>query len=256
MARSSRQWETPTSVDLREPAVARAFLLAAGDEGVSLQVALAKVVRALGVKEFARHVHMAPGTLERALRRQYVPPVATSNRLLAPFGLHLAVRPKAEPDTTTRDLTESLIAKVALRVAAREAAARQKRSVVYSFHGTSPKVGRLLDATLPKSPHERWHKGDVRPSGRSTKTWGVRVELGDFDDTKALVRSVYAFLRRDSAFLRSASACRGPRAWSDLSVLQFVYPFVPTSVSLPSRTLATLGELGVELDCTGYPCED
>ncbi|MGV3516173.1 hypothetical protein [Luteitalea sp.] len=149
-----------------------------------------------------------------------------------------------------------MIAKVALRVAAREAAARQKRSVVYSFYGTSPKVGRLLEATLPKSPHERWHKGDARPSGRKTETWGVRVELGDFSDTRALVRSVDAFLRRDREFLERASACTGPRAWSDLSVLQFVYPFVPTSVALPSGTLATLGKLGVELDCTGYPCED
>ena len=245
-----------TSVDLREPAVARTFLLAAGDEGVSLQVALAKVVRALGVKEFARHVHMAPATVERALRRRYVPPVATSNRLLAPFGLQLAVGPKAVPDKMARDLNESLIAKIALRIADREAAARVKRSAVYSFYGTSPKVARLLDAIRPKTPHDRWHKGDVRASGRQNKSWGVRVELGDFEEDRALVRAVDAFLRRDSDFLEGASACTGPRSWSNLLVMQFVYPFVPTATSLPSRTMAMLGQLGVQLTCTGYPCED
>ena len=39
--------------DLRDPAFAREFLLAAIDEGVDLQLALGKVIRAMGVKELA-----------------------------------------------------------------------------------------------------------------------------------------------------------------------------------------------------------
>jgi hypothetical protein len=40
--------------------LARQFLLAAIDEGVSIQVALGKVIRAIGVKEFAASVGMGP----------------------------------------------------------------------------------------------------------------------------------------------------------------------------------------------------
>ena len=41
------------SKDLREAAFAREFLLASIDEGVDLQLALGKVIRAMGVEEFA-----------------------------------------------------------------------------------------------------------------------------------------------------------------------------------------------------------
>ena len=39
--------------DLRDPEFARELLLAAMDEGVPFRVALGKVIRAMGVKEFA-----------------------------------------------------------------------------------------------------------------------------------------------------------------------------------------------------------
>ncbi len=53
MARRSEDWNVGLAEDLRDATFAREFLLAAIDEGVDLQIALGKVIRAMGVKEFA-----------------------------------------------------------------------------------------------------------------------------------------------------------------------------------------------------------
>ncbi len=52
MARRSRDWNEGLAQDLRDQEFAREFLMAAMDEGVPIQVALGKVIRAMGVKEF------------------------------------------------------------------------------------------------------------------------------------------------------------------------------------------------------------
>jgi hypothetical protein len=62
-----------SSCALRDPSFAREFLLAAIDEGVDIQVALGKVIRAMGVKEFAAKVRMA-----RATARSLIFPVLGS----------------------------------------------------------------------------------------------------------------------------------------------------------------------------------
>jgi len=93
MARRSRDWNVGLAEDLREQEFAREFLLAAIDEGVSLQVALAKVVRAMGVKEFAAKIRMASPNLLRALNPRHNPTQATLNRLLKPFRLKLSLAP-------------------------------------------------------------------------------------------------------------------------------------------------------------------
>jgi hypothetical protein len=55
--------------DLRDAAFAREFLLASIDEGVDIQVALGKAIRATGVKEFAAKVGMAsPNVCARSIR--------------------------------------------------------------------------------------------------------------------------------------------------------------------------------------------
>jgi hypothetical protein len=54
MARRHEDWNIGLAEDLRDPAFAREFLLGAMDEEVPLQVALGKVARAMGVKEFAQ----------------------------------------------------------------------------------------------------------------------------------------------------------------------------------------------------------
>jgi DNA-binding phage protein len=93
VARRSREWEAGLSQDLRDPAFAREFLLAAIDEGVAVQVALGKVVRAMGVKEFAATVHMASPNVLRAINPRHNPTQQTLDRLLKPFGLRLTLAP-------------------------------------------------------------------------------------------------------------------------------------------------------------------
>src|SRR6185436_14169373 len=56
VARRSEDWNVGLAKDLRDAAFAREFLLAAIDDGVDLQLALGKVIRAMGVKEFAAGV--------------------------------------------------------------------------------------------------------------------------------------------------------------------------------------------------------
>ena len=67
MARRHEDWNVGLAENLRDPKFARGFLVGAIDEEVPLQVALGKVVRAMGVKEFAAKVEMASPNLLRAL---------------------------------------------------------------------------------------------------------------------------------------------------------------------------------------------
>jgi DNA-binding phage protein len=93
MARRSQDWDEGLAEDLRDPMFAREFLLAAIDEGVPVQVALGKVVRAIGVKEFAAKVKMASPNLLRAISPKHNATQATLNRLLKPFELRLSLAP-------------------------------------------------------------------------------------------------------------------------------------------------------------------
>lgn len=93
MARRSRDWNVGLAQDLRDPRFAREFLLASIDEGVDLQIALGKVIRAMGVKEFATKVHMASPNVLRAINPHHNPTQDTLNRLLRPFRLRLSLAP-------------------------------------------------------------------------------------------------------------------------------------------------------------------
>ena len=93
MARRSRDWNIGLAVDLRDPAFAREYLLASIDEGISLQIALGKAIRAMGVKEFAAKVHMASPNVLRAVGPRHNPTQETLNRLLKPFKLRLSLAP-------------------------------------------------------------------------------------------------------------------------------------------------------------------
>jgi hypothetical protein len=61
------------------------------DEGVPIQVALGKVIRAMGVKEFAAQVKMAGPNVLRAINPRHNPTHDTMNRLLKPFRLKLSL---------------------------------------------------------------------------------------------------------------------------------------------------------------------
>lgn len=97
MARRHEDWNVGLAEDLRDREFAREFLLGAIEEGVPLQIALAKVVRAMGVKEFAAKVRMASPNLLRALNPRHNPTQDTLNRLLKPFRLKLSLAPIDEP---------------------------------------------------------------------------------------------------------------------------------------------------------------
>jgi DNA-binding phage protein len=88
--RRSSDWNEGRAEDLRHKAFAREFLLAAIDEGVSIQVALGKIIRATGVKEFAVTVAMAPPNVLRAINARHNPTQEALNRLLRPFRLALS----------------------------------------------------------------------------------------------------------------------------------------------------------------------
>ncbi len=93
MARRSRDWNEGLAQDLRDPDFAREFLLAAIDDGISVQLALGKVIRATGVKEFAAAVGMASSNVLRAINPRHNPTQQTLNRLLRPFRLRLSLAP-------------------------------------------------------------------------------------------------------------------------------------------------------------------
>jgi len=97
MARRSKDWNEGLAKDLRNLEFAREFLLAAIEEGISLQHALGKVVRAMGVKEFAAKIGMESPNLLRAINPRHNPTQATTNRLLKPFGLRLSLAPIQRP---------------------------------------------------------------------------------------------------------------------------------------------------------------
>jgi DNA-binding phage protein len=91
MARRSEDWNIGLARDLRDPRFAREFLLSAVEEGVPVQVALGKVVRAMGVKEFAAKVRMASPNVLRAINPRHNPTQNTLDRLLRPFKLRLTL---------------------------------------------------------------------------------------------------------------------------------------------------------------------
>jgi len=67
--------------------------MAAIEDGIPLQHALGKAVRASGVKEFAAKIGMESPNLLRAINPRHNPTQATINRILSPFGLRLSLAP-------------------------------------------------------------------------------------------------------------------------------------------------------------------
>ena len=100
MTGRTRDWNEGLAQDLKDPEFARQFLLAAVEEGVSLQNALGKVIRAMGVKELAARIGMESPNLLRAINPRHNPTQATINRLLNPFGLKLSLAQIGKPKRT------------------------------------------------------------------------------------------------------------------------------------------------------------
>lgn len=97
MARRSKDWNEDLAEDLKDPAFAREFLTASVEEGIPLKLALAKVIRATGVKEFAESVEMPSPNVLRAIHPKSNPTQETLERLLKPYGLRIglaAIKPR------------------------------------------------------------------------------------------------------------------------------------------------------------------
>jgi DNA-binding phage protein len=97
MARRSKDWNEGLAEDLQDPTFAREFLAAAVEEGIPLKVALGKVIRATGVKEFADSIGMPSPNVLRAIHPRHNPTQETLERLLKPFGLRIglaAIKPR------------------------------------------------------------------------------------------------------------------------------------------------------------------
>lgn len=91
MARRSRDWNEGLADDLQDPEFARQFLTAAVEDGVPLKIALAKVIRATGVKEFSHSIGMPSPNVLRAINSKHNPTQETLERLLKPFGLRIGL---------------------------------------------------------------------------------------------------------------------------------------------------------------------
>jgi DNA-binding phage protein len=91
MARRSKDWNEGLAADLQDAAFARQFLAAAVEDGVPLKTALAKVIRARGVKEFAEQIGMPSPNVLRAIHPKHNPTQETLERLLKPFGLRIGL---------------------------------------------------------------------------------------------------------------------------------------------------------------------
>jgi DNA-binding phage protein len=91
MARRSKDWNEGLAEDLQDPSFAREFLTAAVEDGVPLKTALAKVIRATGVKEFAEVVGIPSPNVLRAIHPKHNPTQETLERLLKPFGLRIGL---------------------------------------------------------------------------------------------------------------------------------------------------------------------
>lgn len=92
----SQDWNEGLAQDLQDPEFAREFLLAAISEGISIQDALGKVIRAYGVQEFAERVEMPSSNLSRVLKPGENVTQQTLERILKPFGLCLSLAPLQE----------------------------------------------------------------------------------------------------------------------------------------------------------------
>jgi len=91
VVRRSKDWNEGLAQDLQDPQFAREFLTAAVEDGVPLKTALAKVIRATGVKEFAEAVGMPSPNVLRAIHPKHNPTQGTLERLLKPFGLRIGL---------------------------------------------------------------------------------------------------------------------------------------------------------------------
>ena len=93
MARRSKDWNEGLAKDLKNPEFAKEFIIASLEEGIPIQAALGKVIRAYGVKEFSTKTKIPSPNILRTINPKHNPTQKMLNKLLKPFGLMLSVQP-------------------------------------------------------------------------------------------------------------------------------------------------------------------
>ena len=91
MTERSKDWNEGLAEDLKDPEFACEFIISALEEDIPLQVALGKVIRALGIKEFSEKTGIPSPDIDRALSLVHNPFPETLNHLLKTLGLRISV---------------------------------------------------------------------------------------------------------------------------------------------------------------------
>jgi DNA-binding phage protein len=92
MVRRSEDYSVGLAERLQDKNYARDLLIVAmEEEGLPLQQVLGTMIRAIGVKEFAKKAGMAPPNVLRAINLRHNPTQETLDRLLKPFGLRIGL---------------------------------------------------------------------------------------------------------------------------------------------------------------------
>jgi len=92
--KNTTNWNEMLLEDLKDPESAKLFMEACLDDGVPLQVALGKVLKAQGMAKVARKTKIALPNVIRAVRENSNPTYDTLTKLLDAVGLEHSVRPK------------------------------------------------------------------------------------------------------------------------------------------------------------------
>lgn len=92
MSKRSIDWNENLAMELKDPEFAQNFIEELLSEGDSLQEALARAIRAYGVKEFAKKVRMETSAVQRAIRPSSNPTRQTLEQLLKPFKVTLGIQ--------------------------------------------------------------------------------------------------------------------------------------------------------------------
>ena len=93
MARRSINWNENLSKKLRDLKYSQGFIIASLEEGIPLQLALGKTIRAYGIKEFSTKTKIPSSNILRAINPKHNPSQSTLEKLLKPFSLKLTVAP-------------------------------------------------------------------------------------------------------------------------------------------------------------------
>ncbi len=94
MVRRCDGWDEYMVEDLLDPSFSGELMTGAVENDAPLREALADIIRAIGVKEFATSVGMSSANVLRALRPTHNPSCAVLDRMLEPFGLRLGRTPR------------------------------------------------------------------------------------------------------------------------------------------------------------------